>query len=314
MLSMTVSDTSQATPRRLKAWIGSPYLFMSLAMLCWSGNWLLGRAMHTSIGPVTLNFLRWGGAALVLLPFTGRGLWAARAEIVARWRILLVLGVLGSALYQGLVYMALNHTTAINAALFNTTGPMVMVALSWLLTRERISRGQGVGIALSLVGVLIIVTRGDLALLLNIHFNPGDLLALASVPVWALYTVLLQRRPMGMSPLVFLTCLSLVGTLALCPFFVWEYQVRGAPVWGVNTVITLVYVALFASVIAYILWNNAVPRVGANKAGPFLHLHPVFTTVLAMLFLGEVLHGYHMAGMALIAVGIWLNSTGGRPR
>jgi drug/metabolite transporter (DMT)-like permease len=309
---MTVSDAQQTAPSRLIAWLTSPYLFMSLAMLCWSGNWLLGRAMHTSIGPITLNLLRWGGAALVLLPFTARGLWAARAEIVARWRILLVLGVLGSALYQGLVYMALNYTTAINAALFNTTAPMVVVGLSWLITRERITRRQGLGIALSLVGVLIIVTRGDLAVLLKIHFNPGDLLALASVPVWGLYTVLLQRRPTGMSPLVFLTCLSLVGTAALSPFFVWEYQVRGAPEWGVGTIVTVIYVALVASVIAYILWNNAVPRVGANKAGPFLHLHPVFTTVLAMLFLGEVLHLYHVAGMALIALGIWLTATGGR--
>lgn len=310
---MPSPEPQQHPPGSLRHWLTSPYLFMSLAMLCWSGNWLLGRAMHTAIGPVALNFLRWGGAALLLLPFTSRGLWAARAEIVARWRILLVLGVLGSALYQGLVYMALNYTTAINAALFNTTAPMVVIMLSWLITRERISWRQGMGIALSLAGVLIIVTRGDLAVLAEIHFNPGDLLALASVPVWGLYTVLLQRRPTGMSPLVFLTCVALVGTLTLSPFFVWEYQVRGAPVWGVNTVVTVIYVALFASVIAYILWNNAVPRVGANKAGPFLHLHPVFTTVLAMLFLGEVLHLYHVAGMALIALGIWLTSTGGRP-
>jgi drug/metabolite transporter (DMT)-like permease len=293
--------------------LSSPWLLMALAMLFWSGNWLLGRALRDDVTPVALNFWRWVGALAILLPFTARRLRPAWPLLRQHWRILGVLGLLSVALFQQLVYLALEYTTAINAAIFNSTGPIVIVCIGWVLFRDTISARQGLGIALSLLGVLGIVTHGDWGVLLRLRFNPGDLWALASVPVWGLYTVLLKRRPAGLDPLVFIVVIAAVGVTAMLPIYAWDLQSGGRMVFTPATLATIAYMALFASVLAYVFWNHAVAQVGANKAGLFLHLHPAFTTVLAMVFLGEALHGYHIVGIAFIVAGIYLTTAAPGP-
>ena len=288
----------------------SPYLLMTLAMLCWAGNWLLGRALRADITPVGVNFWRWTTALAILLPIAGPRVPAALPVLLRSWRVLLALAFLGVAVFQPIVYQALQHTTAINAAIFNSTGPIVIVCISWLAFRDTITGRQGVGIVLSLLGVLGIVTQGDLGVLVRLRFNPGDLWALASVPVWGLYTVLLKRRPAELDALVFLLALTVLGLALLAPLYAWELLAGGRRmVFNAETLATVVYMGLFASVLAFVFWNSAVPRVGPNKAGLFLHLHPAFTTVFAMLFLGERLHGYHLAGIAAIVLGIYLTSS-----
>jgi len=291
----------------------SPYLLMVLAMLCWAGNWLLARALRADITPIGLNFWRWSTALVLLAPFALPRLRAARPVLRRHWRLLVLLGLLGVALFQQIVYLALQYTTAINAAIFNSTSPMVIIGISWLLFRDRISARQALGIGLSLVGVLAIVTRGQAAVLLQLHFNPGDLWALASVPIWALYTVLLKRRPAELDGLVFLATIAAVGVVAMSPIYAWDVLRGGHMAFTPATLGVILYTAVFASVLAFVFWNHAVPAVGPNKAGLFLHLHPAFTTVLAMLFLGETLHAYHAVGIVLIVLGIYLTTAATAP-
>lgn len=296
---------------RLGAVLRSPYLFMTLAMLCWSGNWLVGRAMHAEVTAIGLTFWRWTGALAVLLTFTGRPLWRARRVILREWRIITALSFLGVALFNTLIYQALNTTTAINAALFNSTIPIIIVLISWLVFREGVTRRQLIGIALSLLGVVALVSKGEAARLLSLSFTPGDLWAIAALPAWSLYTVLLKRGAASLEPMVLLTAMAALGAVMLAPFYGWELARGSRMAFTLATVLTVVYVALFASVIAFALWNSAVSQVGANRAGVFVHLHPVFTTVLAIAFLGEVLRAYHWVGIVLIFAGICLTTLAG---
>ncbi|MEE8397307.1 MAG: DMT family transporter [bacterium] len=286
----------------------SPYLLMVVANLCWAGNWLLGRAMHTDVPPLTLNFGRWTVALAILLPFTGRRLWAVRATVLAEWRIFVALGVLGAALYQSLVYTSLNYTTALNAALLSSVLPMVVVPLTWFLYRDAISLRQGVGMVCSLLGALAILGQGRLETFAAMTFNTGDLFALASVVVWAVYTVLMRRKPAELDAVVALTAIVMVGLTAQAPFFLWERFFGRTMVVGLPSLATMVYMGMFASVVGFLAFNSAVPRLGPNRASLYIHLHPAFTAILAVLLLGEVLRWFHGLGIALIVGGIYLTS------
>ncbi len=286
----------------------SPYLLIVLAMLCWSGNWLVGRAIRTEIPPLTLNFWRWVVAFLLLVPFTARAIWSGRQLILREWKILLALGFLGSALFHSLVYLALSQTTATNAVLYFSTVPIIIVCVSWLIFRDTVTARQGLGIFLSMTGAIGILIRGDPVVLLSLQFNVGDLWALASLPVWALYTVLLKRRPSELDGFATLTVMAGVAVVFMAPGFFWELGRGSRMEINAANLATIFYVGLFASVVAFAAWNSAVPRVGPNKAGVFSHLLPAFTIALAVLFLGERLQLFHFAGIALIAFGIFLTT------
>lgn len=284
----------------------SPYLLVTLAPLFWSGNFVLGRALGDSIPPIALSFWRWALALLILLPFT---LVRVRAELGLIRRhlgVLSLLGLLGVANFNTFVYLGLQTTTATNAVLLQSTTPVLIVALSFLLFRQRVSPRQAVGILVSLLGVAAIVLRGDPAALAGLALNRGDFWVLGAVLTWALYSVCLRWRPAGIDPLVFLTATIAVAVLALLPLYLWELGRVGAFAVNAVTLSAIGYVAVFPSVLAYIFWNRAVAELGANRTGQFLHLMPVFGTLLAMLLLGERMQGFHLAGIGLIAAGIWL--------
>lgn len=286
---------------------GSPWLMLVLAIVCWSGNWLLGRGMRAETTPVSLAFLRWVVAAGVLLPFFGAALWRKRRLALTNWRILGLLGISGAGLYHLLLYLALANTTAINASYFYTATPVVILLMSWLIDREPISLRQGLGIIISLLGVLSIITEGRLELLAQFQFHRGDLYALANVPLWALYNVLLRRRPADITPMELLTLCSLIAVVVLLPFYLWENLVAGGGMaLTVPTVVTVLYVGIFASVAALTFWNRGVMAIGAARAGLFSHLLPVFITVTAIIFLDERLFPHHLAGISLIFIGIFL--------
>ena len=288
------------------------YLLLVVAMLCWAGNWIVARAFHAAVPPFALNFLRWGLALLVFAAFSQSELRRHRAVLLRRWKILIVLGALGMALFHSLVYVALQTTTAINAALINSVMPVVVVLMSWGIFREKISRQQGLGIVVSLVGAAVIVTRGSLETLLHLRFTPGDLWVLASVPVWALYAVLLKLRPPELSQGALLTVVATVGVVLMVPLVIWEFAAGARVEVNPASLMAIGYVALFGSVVAYYAFHHAVARVGANVAGLFIHLHPVFTTVLAMIFLAERIGLPQVAGIALIVTGIYLTSSARR--
>jgi len=285
----------------------SAFLLLAAASLFWSGNWIAGRALREAFDPVTLNFWRWAVATLVLAPFALPGLRGRWGEVRRRAGILLALAFTGVALFQCLVYLGLRSTPAVNAVLLNSSFPMFMLLCSWVMERERASRRQVLGMLISLAGILIIICRGDPAALLHLQLNAGDAWILLAMPVWGVYSVLLKRRPAELDGLQLLFVISLAGTLMLVP---------GALIAGwVSTSVRMptapealgvLYMAVFASVLAYVCWNRGVAVVGANAAGFTVHLLPAFGTVLAILFLGESFAGFHAAGIATILAGVLL--------
>lgn len=284
----------------------SPYLLLVLTTLFWSGNFVLGRAMHAVFTPFALSFWRWAVALLVLLPFVGSSLWAQRTLLRRHWPILLLLSVLGVVNFNTLVYIGLQQTTATNALITLSITPVLIVGLSFLLLRQTVTVWQAIGILVSLAGVLVIVGRGDIEVLLARQVNPGDLWALAAVFSWALYSVCLRWRPAGLEPLAFQATTMVFGIVILAPLYAWDVAHGHRVAINLATVSSIGYLALFPSILAYIFWNRAVTELGANRTGQFLHLMPAFGAVLAMIFLGERLYPFHGAGIALIALGIWL--------
>jgi drug/metabolite transporter (DMT)-like permease len=281
-------------------------LVLATAALLWSGNFVLGRAVAGRVPPVALAFWRWAVALAVLLPLTWRALRDAAPALRRSWRILVPLGVLGVGNFNLLVYVGLNETSATNALLLNSACPAFILAISVAAGLGRAAPRQLAGIALSLAGVVTIVTRGAPAAVLSVSFARGDLWVLAAVLSWAVYTILLARRPAGVPPLALLAAIVAVGLLWIAPFYAWEYA-RGARLHlDAAAASAIAYVALFASIAAYALWNAGVAAIGASRAGVYLHLMPAFGSVLAAALLGESFRAFHAAGIALILAGVTL--------
>lgn len=287
-----------------------PYLLLVLTALFWSGNFVVGRALYGSIPPIALAFWRWAAALLIVLPLAYPHLRNQWPLLRNSWKKLVLYGLLGVGCFNTFIYIALQSTTATNALLINSTIPVLIIALSWLFGGTRLTRRQAVGVLVSLSGVITIICRADLQQLLSLRVNSGDLWVLLAVICWAIYTCLLRKRPAGIHPLSFLCAIILVGLISLAPFYAWELS-RGLRMdLTPLTAAGLCYVALFASVLAFIMWNHSVAQVGANRAGLFLHLMPVFGTVLSILFLGEPFHLFQAAGIGLIFSGIYLTTAG----
>jgi drug/metabolite transporter (DMT)-like permease len=283
-----------------------PSLLLSGAALLWAGNFVLGRAMRGHVPPVGLAFWRWALALAVLLVLYGRRLVAQRDPLLAGWKVVVLLGVLGVGNFNLFVYLGLQHTTATNALLLNAAGPAFIVVLSFLAGMGRPTGRLLVAVALSLFGVLVILSQGRLSTLLELRLNPGDLWVLAAVLSWSLYTVLLGRRPRGVEPMVFLAALVLVGTAWIAPFYAWEIA-RGLRVTpDLPTIGSILYVGVFASLVAYAFWNAGVAQAGASRSGIFMNLMPAFGTLLAVGLLGEPFRLFQAAGIALIVAGVSL--------
>ena len=284
----------------------SAFLLLALANLFWSGNWIAGRALRDAFDPLTLNFWRWTVATLVLAPFALprlRGRW----DVVFRNAgILLLLALTGVALFQSLVYLGLRSTAAVNAVLLNSSLPLFILLCSWAIEHERASPRQVGGMLISLAGILVILSRGDPAALLQLELQAGDGWILLAMPAWGIYSVLLKRRPPELDGLELLFVIALAGVLLLLPGAVL-LAVRTPPHWpGEAAALGVLYMGVAASVLAFICWNRGVASVGANAAGLTVHLLPAFGTVLAILFLDETFAGFHAAGVVTIVAGVLL--------
>lgn len=285
-----------------------PYLLLSLTSLFWAGNWVIGRGLRADVPPMALSFWRWLIALACVLPFAWPHLRAQWPTMRAGWKNLTLLGVIGTALYNAITYLGLQTTTATNGLLLNSFIPIVIIGLSWLFLGKRLSWIEWGGVGISLAGVFAIVARGDAATLLTLALNPGDLWILLSVFGWATYTVCLQWRPAGLHPYAFLTAISVIGLLAIAPFYIHELMgersIRTTP----TILAGIAYTGVFPAFLGFVFWNRAVGEVGGNRAGLFMHLMPVFGIVLSAVFLGEAPLPYHFAGIALILGGIWLTT------
>lgn len=283
-----------------------PYVLLALSNPFWAGNWVLGRALRDAFGPITLNFWRWAIAALVLLPFALPQL-AGKGPLLRRHAgLLAALAITGVVLFQSLVYLGLRSTTTINAVLLNCTLPLFMLLCSWVLERERATAGQVAGMLISFAGVAVILSRGELADLLQLRFRSGDAWILLAMPMWGIYSVLLKRWPRELGGTGFLLVLAAAGTPVLLAGAALEMLVLPPAHVTPAAVAAVIYVALFASVGAFICWNRGVAAVGANAAGFSLPLLPAFGTILAIAFLGEEIRAFHLVGIATILVGVFV--------
>ncbi len=291
-----------------------PTVLLTLSALFWGGNFVVGRWAHTAIGPLSLSFWRWFLSAALLSPFVLPGIWRHRAVIREKFGILFVLALFGMVIFHSFTYIALNTTEAINAAVVLASMPMVIPLVSFVARDERLNSRQMLGIGLSLLGVATIIARGQFSVLLNLSFDPGDLWVLGAVVAWSIYSVLLKRAPKALPPLVLLGTTNMIAVVILFPLYLWEFKTRGGFDVTISTVLVLAYVAVFASIAAFLCWNAAVPRIGANKAGLFINLIPLFAAVFSIIFLGESLKIYHVIGIVPIVAGIYLTTTAKRAR
>jgi drug/metabolite transporter (DMT)-like permease len=288
------------------------WLLMMLPGLFWAGNAVVGRAVAGEVPPVALAFWRWVAGAAIVLPFAWRHLRHDLGRMLRAWPVMLALSVLGVAVFNTCLYIAAQTTTALNIVMLQSIMPVLIVTATFLLFGEAVSPRQAFGIAVSIAGALTLVAHGDPSVLTHLDFNTGDLWMLAAVASYAVYTALLRRRPC-VHGLSFVTVTFLLGALVLLPFYLAE-TLGGRPLpLAVNSVLAIGYVAVFASVLAYLSYNRVVELVGPNTAGLVAHLVPVFGTILAILLLGEVPRPYHVVGIVLIAAGIWLSTRGAKP-
>ncbi|TDU32749.1 drug/metabolite transporter (DMT)-like permease [Panacagrimonas perspica] len=285
-------------------WSTAP-LLLALATLFWSGNFVLGRAVHEHIPPIALAFFRWAGAFVIVLGFAWPHLKRDWPTLRAQPGRVALLSLLGVATFNSMVYFGLNTTTVMNAVLLQSTMPLLIVLGSFLIYREPVRRIQMLALLISLAGVAVIISHGSVQALLALALRPGDGIIFLAVVLYGMYSVLLRERP-KVHPLSFCAGTFAIGSLMLLPVYLVEHVGYRQMHFDGPTALALVYVMVFPSLLAYLCFNRAVELIGANRAGQYLHLMPVFGTLLAAIFLGERLQGFHVVGAVLIAAGILL--------
>lgn len=278
---------------------------LSLTALCLAGNHVVGRMVHGFIPPLGLSFWRWMAGALMILPFVLPSI-AARRQIYRDH--ILDLSILGFLIVGSTtaVLVALNFTTAVNVSLINAFQPILTVLLALAFLGEPVSRLGGLGIVLALGGVLIMIFKGNLALFTDLEFNNGDLIAIAAMLGFSAYALNLRRRlPDALSPVEALFGITLAGCLMLLPFYALESIVYKPVPLDLRTLAAVLALALLVSVFGNLMWNTGNRLIGPSRAAMFINLIPLFGAILAVLVLGEQIHGYHLVGGVMICTGIW---------
>jgi drug/metabolite transporter (DMT)-like permease len=304
---MSASDPTSSAATSGSWLANQPYLLLSITALCWAGNAIVGRLAAGHIPPVTLSFLRWSFAFLIILPFAWKHLKRDWGAIRARLGMMVVLSVTGIGAFNTMQYWALEHTEALNTLLLQSAGPLFVAVWSLILLGVRLTLAQAGGIALSMMGVLVILLRGDLTALTSIEFNKGDLIFTVALAIFGLYSVLSLKRP-DIHGLAFVGFTFGAGAACLIPLWIWELFSR--PVMQLDTanLLSLFYVAVFPSTLAYLCFNRGVQLIGANRAAPFFHVVPVFGSAMAIVFLGERPQLFHIIGFALVLIGVFVAS------
>lgn len=301
-------------PSFLRRFLLSPYVILVLPPLFWSGNAVAGRVAMGDMSPFALAFWRWLLALLILLPFTLADTLAAWPAIKRNLGKIFVLGTLSVGAYNTFLYMALQTTEAINATLVGSVMPLIIMVLSLVVLREPLGLWRSLGLVASFCGVALVIARGDPSALAALELHQGDGLMVLAVLAWGLFSVLLRRWPPEVGGPVFLTAQIATGLVVVSLCYAGDIALGGGAVpltWGTAGII--VYTALAASLGAYFAWNYGVAHAGANVAGFYTNLVPLFTAALAAALLGETVHWYHGVGLGLIFLGIAL-ATIRRPR
>jgi len=283
--------------------IDQPYLLLSLTSLFWAANTVLGRFLAGHVPPITLACIRWAGAFVLVLPFAAPYLARDWPLIRKHAGIMVVFALTGVSAYNTLAYYGLQYTSAINGLLLQSIGPLFVALWTFALFGERLTWRQALGISISLAGVLVIICRGRLSVLIDIGFNRGDVMFLIALAIYGYYSAMLRRRP-PISPLSFLAVGMGLGSLLLVPGVIWEIAAGKPIAFDAVSFLSFAYVCLFPSLLGYLCLNRGIELIGANRAAPFMHLVPVFGSVMAIAFLGETFELFHAVGYALVFAGI----------
>lgn len=291
--------------RFFNAFFNSPYLLLVLAPLAWGGNAVAGRLAADNWLPFTFTSIRWLLVMLILLPFVYKAVWEERKMLLANAHVLFALGGLGLGCFNMGMYLALHHTSAINVSVEQAAMPMIIMLLNFLLLRQRVMWQQIAGLSLAIIGVALTATRGEPFKLLDSGMNRGDAIMICAAFLYAAYSVGLRWKP-AVSWRSFMFALALSAFIVSIPFSLFEASNNSFPDIGSSDVALLVFVALFPSILAQLCFARGVELIGANRAGQFINLVPIFGALLAVIILGEAFHWYHAAGLLAVFSGIAL--------
>ena len=285
------------------------YIFLILATLFWSGNFIVGKAASLfEIPPFTLNFYRWTFAWLILAPFTLKEILQKKNYILENIKLILILGITSITVFNSIVYYSLNFTQVISGVLMISTIPVMIIFFCWILKIEKTNFYQILGVIFSLLGVVVIVTKADLGKLFSLNFNKGDLWMVVAMFSWAMYSALLKKKKFDLTHISFLQTIITAGLILLLPAYLIEIALGYKLNVNLPFVLTLSYVVLFPGLASFFFWIKGISIIGSNRSGIFLHLMPIFSTVMAILIFNEKFMNFHLIGGTLIITGIVLSS------
>ena len=285
------------------------YIFLLLTVTFWAGNFIVGKfASFYEVPPFSLNFYRWFFAWLILLPFTIPEIIKKKQYIINNYKLFIILGVTSITIFNSIVYYSLNFTQVISGVLMISTIPVMIMFFSFILKIEKTNLFQIIGVILSFMGVIIIITKANFEILKNLDFNKGDITMVVAMFSWALYSTLLKRQKYELSQISLLQVVISFGLIFLIPVYLIEYQIGFRINLNTPFILILSYVVLLPGLASFILWIKGISLIGANRSGVFLHLMPIISAIMAMIFFNEKFMFYHMLGACFIITGILLSN------
>ena len=285
------------------------YILLVLTTLFWSGNFIVGKAASTyEIPPFSLNFYRWLFAGLILLPFTLKEILKKKNYIFENIGFFIILGITSITIFNSTVYYSLYYMQVISGVLMISTIPVWIMFISSILGIEKTNKFQIFGVILSLLGVLFIITKSDLNVIKNLAFNRGDLIMAIGMFAWALYSALLKKKSYEISQITLLEVVIITGLIFLIPIYILEMNYGNQIIIDKPFILTLSYVVIFPGLASFFFWIKGIGIIGANRAGVFLHLMPVFGSIMAIILFNEKFMFYHIWGAIFIIAGITLSN------
>ena len=285
------------------------YIMLVCATLFWAGNFMIGKlAFLTNIPPMSLVFYRWSLVWLILLPFTLKEILKYKGVILNNLPLLFFLAFTSVGLFNSFTYLSLVHTQVINASLFNTAIPAIIIFLCFIFKIEKTNIYQILGLILAVFGILSIITKLDINVLLSLNFNKGDLIMIGGVISWGLYSAFLKKKKFTLPLLSLVQVLCTLGLIFIFPQFFYEFSQGRHIKFDINLIYILIFLAVFPSIGSYYCWAGAVSIIGANRAGIFLSLIPLFSTIMAITFFNERFQFFHLIGAILIILGLFLSN------
>ena len=285
------------------------YLLLTLSVLFWAGNFIVGKfATLFEIPPLTLNVYRWLSVWIILMPFTYKEIYNSLPDIKKNWMVISFMGLITISTFNSVVYFALNHTQVINAVLVLAAIPAATIIFSSFMNIEKTNFFQLLGLILSIIGIGSIISNGDIQKIISLNFNKGDTWMLVCVVTWALYSTLLKKKKFKFSQFTLIQLMVSAGLLFLIPQLFYEKSIGLEVNFNKAFFIILFYVVVFPAIAAYYCWQKGVEIIGPNRASMFIQLMPLFSATMAIIIFKENFELYHFVGASFIVSGIYLSN------